>query len=78
MKEYTKKEVSKHNTAIDCWIIVNNRVFDVTNFLSDHPGGRKVLIRMGGKDATKQFNQLHKDYVLDKVGTAFEIGIIKE
>lgn len=40
-KTFTKEEVGKHNTAEDCWIIVHNKVYDVTKFLSEHPGGKK-------------------------------------
>lgn len=32
-------EVSNHNTPDDCWIVVDNQVWDVTNFLDEHPGG---------------------------------------
>ena len=38
-KEYTMEEVRKHKTDNDCWIVWNGGVYDVTNFLPDHPGG---------------------------------------
>ncbi len=34
----TKEEVKKHNSAADCWIIINDRVYDVTQFVPRHPG----------------------------------------
>lgn len=33
------QEVQQHNKESDCWVIIHGRVFDLTKFLSDHPGG---------------------------------------
>ena len=77
MKEFSLEEINKHKTAKDCWIIIKDKVYDVTKFLSDHPGGKKVLVRVGGKDATEQFYQLHKESVLEKVGKQYQIGTLK-
>ncbi|CAG8682286.1 3319_t:CDS:2, partial [Cetraspora pellucida] len=46
-KEYTAEE-------LDCWVIVNGEVLDVTNFLPDHPGGKKAILIYAGKDATEE------------------------
>jgi alkylation response protein AidB-like acyl-CoA dehydrogenase/predicted heme/steroid binding protein len=75
-KTFTKEDVAKHNTAEDCWIIVHNKVYDVTKFLSEHPGGKKVLVNVAGKDATKQFDQFHKGDILTKYGPPLLIGEI--
>lgn len=45
------KEVSLHNTREDCWIIVDEKVYDVTNYVDEHPGGESILTN-AGKDST--------------------------
>lgn len=47
---YTRSDVAKHNTRDDCWVIYDNRVFNVTEFLADHPGGEDVVLGYAGKD----------------------------
>ncbi|XP_078180121.1 cytochrome b5 [Carex rostrata] len=55
VKLYSMKEVAEHNSADDCWIVVNGKVYDVTSYLDDHPGGADVMIETTGKDATEEF-----------------------
>ncbi|KAJ3047923.1 hypothetical protein HK097_011041, partial [Rhizophlyctis rosea] len=76
MPSYTAAEVSKHSSPTDAWIIVNDKVYDVTNFVDDHPGGKKVLLKVAGQDASKQFAQFHNASVLQKYGPKLEVGQI--
>ncbi|CAI2377134.1 unnamed protein product [Moneuplotes crassus] len=39
-KKYTIEEVAKHDKRDDCWTIFDGKVFDVTRYLSSHPGGK--------------------------------------
>jgi cytochrome b involved in lipid metabolism len=55
-KTFTPAEVASHKTPDQgLYIIVDNSVFDVTKFVDEHPGGAKILKRVAGKDASKQF-----------------------
>lgn len=50
----TMSEVAKHNSSADCWFVINNKVYNVTNYLN-HPGGRQEIIAYCGTDATNAF-----------------------
>lgn len=57
-KIFTFEEVSQHNTKEDAWIIYGDRVFDVTAYLDEHPGGEEVIIDCLGDDATEAFDDI--------------------
>merc|ERR1712137_1478915 len=73
-KVYTKEEVAKHTTKGDCWVILNDKVLDVTNFLSQHPGGELAILTFAGKDATEAFNMIHPPDVIPKYAPDVVIG----
>lgn len=51
----TNEEITKHNSVSDCWIIVQNSVYNVTQYLSLHPGGQNRIIPYCGQDATSAY-----------------------
>lgn len=51
---FTEAEVASHNTESDCWTIINSSVYDITEYVSRHPGGDEIL-RACGTDATTLF-----------------------
>ncbi|KAH8971107.1 hypothetical protein BDL97_02G125200 [Sphagnum fallax] len=57
-KLYTLADVAVHNTANDCWLIIEGKAYDVTRFLEEHPGGDEVLLSATGKDATDDFEDV--------------------
>lgn len=52
----SQEEIGRHNTENDCWIVINNDVYDVTNYMNTHPGGTGQIIPYCGKDATNAFD----------------------
>lgn len=56
---YTREEVLMHNNENDCWIIINNKVYDITKYLALHPGGKKILLQYAGQDSTKYFYDIN-------------------
>ncbi|KAG2230513.1 hypothetical protein INT48_008318 [Thamnidium elegans] len=78
MGEYTLADVGKHNKPDDCWVVVNGEVLDVTDFLADHPGGKKAILIYAGRDATEEFNMMHKPDVVAKYAPYAIIGTLKK
>lgn len=54
-KQITLDEVAYHDTMNDCWIVLYDRVYNITNFLKLHPGGHDILLEHAGRDATIAF-----------------------
>ncbi|ETE73847.1 Cytochrome b5 [Ophiophagus hannah] len=55
---YKLEEVQKHNHSQSTWIIINRRIYDLTKFLEEHPGGEEVLREQAGGDATESFEDV--------------------
>jgi cytochrome b involved in lipid metabolism len=55
-KVFSSKEVSEHKTVENgMWVVIDGTVYDVTQFINEHPGGPRILRRSAGKDASKSF-----------------------
>merc|ERR1712079_14032 len=73
---YSMEEVAKHTTKSDCWVVLHNRVLDVTSFLSSHPGGELAILTFAGKDATAEFDMIHPPDVIEKYAPDAVIGVL--
>ncbi|KAJ5937271.1 FMN-dependent dehydrogenase-domain-containing protein [Penicillium verhagenii] len=58
-KVFDAAEVAKHNNSKSCWVVLYGKVYDVTDFVAEHPGGANVILRLAGKDATEEFDPVH-------------------
>merc|ERR1712176_69839 len=70
----TLQEVEKHVTKTDCWVVLHGDVLNVTNFLSQHPGGELAILTFAGKDATAEFDMIHPPDVVGKYAPDAIIG----
>ncbi|KAK0465173.1 FMN-dependent dehydrogenase-domain-containing protein [Desarmillaria tabescens] len=63
---FTLQQVAEHNTASSCWVIIKDRVYDVTDFLPEHPGGAQIILKYAGKDATLAYEPIHPPDALER------------
>ncbi len=56
---FTSSQIASHNKPSDCWIIVSNNVYNVSNYIDRHPGGAGQITPLCGKDATSAFEGQH-------------------
>ena len=62
----TGADVAEHNSKDSCWVIVHGKAYDVTEFMPEHPGGPKIILKYAGKDATEEYEPIHPPDTLDK------------
>ncbi|KAI8938238.1 hypothetical protein NX059_005899 [Plenodomus lindquistii] len=78
-ESFTAKQVAEHNTVEKgLYIIIDKNVYKLDSFVEEHPGGAKILKRVGGKDASKQFWKYHNESVLKKYAPKLKVGSLKE
>ncbi|KZT74752.1 hypothetical protein DAEQUDRAFT_719932 [Daedalea quercina L-15889] len=65
-KAWSLSEVAQHNTTSSCWVILHNKVYDMTEFLPDHPGGSSIILKYAGRDATAVYDPIHPPDALEK------------
>ncbi|KAH8109771.1 FMN-dependent dehydrogenase-domain-containing protein [Phellopilus nigrolimitatus] len=63
---FTLDDVAQHDSSTSCWVIIQNKVYDVTEFLPEHPGGAKIILKYAGKDATAAYEPIHPPDALEK------------
>merc|ERR1719511_658329 len=73
---YTMEEVAKHTKKGDVWVVLHGRVLNVSNFLSQHPGGELAILTFAGKDATAEFDMIHPPDVVEKYAPDAVIGAL--
>jgi uncharacterized membrane protein len=74
---YTLDQVKQHNSAGDCWVAINDGVYNLTAWVNQHPGGPDKIMSICGTDATAAFEAQHSgDQRPESTLTGFYIGAL--
>lgn len=57
--EFTMADVAAHNSRTSCYTAINGSVYDLTNWISQHPGGPAPILSLCGTDGTAAFTAQH-------------------
>ena len=56
---YTLADVAVHNSVTSCWSAIDGNVYDLTNWVNSHPGGKAAILMICGKDGSPMFESQH-------------------
>jgi cytochrome b involved in lipid metabolism len=76
--------VAQHSTDDSCWMVIKDKVYDLTEFIHYHPGGYEIMLEYGGTDATNAFNEkphtIEASVLLEKyiIGELIQVRIDEE
>jgi cytochrome b involved in lipid metabolism len=74
----SKEELAQHKDAKSIWLAIHDKVYDVTKFLEEHPGGEEVLLEQGGKYSSEQFEDVGHSTDARELMEQYEIGELAE
>ncbi|EGC37317.1 hypothetical protein DICPUDRAFT_77028 [Dictyostelium purpureum] len=74
---FSLEEISTHNSLESCWMIIQNKVYDITAYIDKHPGGKNALLRFAGKDGTDNV-QFHSAKMLQILNNCYFIGHVQK
>lgn len=76
---YTMAQIATHNDKTSCWTTIQGGVYDLTAWITEHPGGQKAILSLCGIDGTKRFDQMHGGQSRPEQELAtFKIGILAQ
>lgn len=77
VKVYEFDEISKHTTHDDVWVVINGKVYNVSSYIDEHPGGEEVILDVAGTDATEAFEDIGHSDEAHEILARLQIGILK-
>merc|ERR1712179_502658 len=82
VKTFRLEEVKKHNITKgkdkSVWIVLHDKVYEITKFLDEHPGGEEILFENAGGDATENFEDVGHSSDAREMLEEYYIGEVAE
>ncbi|XP_043464184.1 cytochrome b5-like [Leptopilina heterotoma] len=74
------EEVRKNNgqNGSKIWVVLHKNVYDLTQYIKEHPGGDELIMEFAGKDGTKGFNDFGHTSDARTYMKKFKIGELAE
>ncbi|KAK2078148.1 hypothetical protein QBZ16_004016 [Prototheca wickerhamii] len=77
VKSFSLEDVAPHSSEKDCWLVIHGKVYDVTQFLDEHPGGYDIVVSNSGKDSTEDFDEIGHSKTAQDMLKDYYIGEFK-
>ena len=75
------EELASHTRPDHCWMAIRGSVYDITNYIPDHPSRPEIIQPWCGKEATEAYETKTKgrkhSEAADKMLPAYRIGTFK-
>lgn len=76
---FTFAQVAAHNSAKSCYTLIRGSVYDVTTYITQHPGGVQKILGICGKDGTSAFVDQHGGQSQqESLLATFKIGVLAQ
>jgi cytochrome b involved in lipid metabolism len=76
---YTLAELATHDDSKSCWAAINGSVYNLTSWISQHPGGAAHILSICGKDGSSAFNAQHGGQPKpEEMLATFKIGVLAQ
>uniref|UniRef100_A0A1D1XH65 Cytochrome b5 n=1 Tax=Anthurium amnicola TaxID=1678845 RepID=A0A1D1XH65_9ARAE len=78
LRKISASEVRLHTSKNDCWLVIHGKVYDVTKFVDEHPGGHEVLLHASGiGDTSQTFEDVGHSSSARRRMAKYEIGVVE-
>jgi len=65
LRSISSDELKQHNAEDDCWVVIHGLVYDLTDFVDEHPAGPESITELAGQDGTEEFQAVHGENILE-------------